>query len=155
MSPAVIVAFLVGGLVVSALVVLGLRGRFGTPRQQGDYELYELERSPSIPSGARRCRATSRGHDMASERQMIGAGVLWADGERVEFILRRPRRTLTISRSRIDEVVATDTWARPGTVTRTDGPRLLLITWSDHRHGTARMAFELDDAPDWAEHLGT
>lgn len=144
--------FVTGGFIVVVLVVLGLRGRFGTTEQRGDYELYELEHSSDVPKGARTTRATCRGHD-GERHQIIGAGVLWATGDFVGFALRSPRRHLRIPRARVESAIATDAHTRPGGVERADGDRLLVVTWEDPHDGQITVVFDLDDAPQWAAAL--
>lgn len=147
-----IVAFIVGGFVIVVLSILLLRGRFGTPQEQADYEMRELLHSDDIPSEAhRRVIATCRGHD-AGKHQMFGVGVLWASDDALGFVLRTPRRHLRIARSEIDGARASSSYSRVGVEESLETEEFLIVDWiSDNR--PAQIVFRLHDPRPWVEEL--
>ena len=151
-NPLWILVFIAGGLTMSMLAVLLIRGRFGTPGEQGVYELNELARSSEVPSGARlRGLATCRGHGVNS-RQILGAGVLWLADDSIGFVLRQPRRHLRIPLSEVRSATTAASY-RHGTIEEVceDG-EFLVVEWVSSS-GTGLVGWQVDDPAAWAAEI--
>lgn len=140
-----------GVVAAAGLTILGLRGRFGTPRQQGAFELSELARSEAPRSAIRREAATCRGHSLEG-RPLLGSGVLYLTEDRLGFILRDPRRTIEIATSDIRSVTASSSYHRPGMSDVSDAEDFLVIEWSAPK-GPATIAFRLPEPKRWVDDI--
>jgi len=130
------------------LVILGLRGRFGTPRERGQFELNELMRSDEVPRRTTlREIATCRGHSLDS-RALYGAGALWLTRDTLGFVLRAPRRHLAIPVASITSATAASSYHRIGVDEVSDEEDFLVIGW-DVSDGPATIAFQVPDPKRW------
>lgn len=144
--------FVIGGFVIVVLTILGLRGRFGTPSQQGEFDLDWLANSEEVPRRTlRKERATCRGHSLRS-RAIQGAGVLWLTDDTLGFVLRTPRRHMKIQRSTVVNATVSATYHRIGIDETSDGRDFLVVEW-DSDEGPATIAFQLADAQSWADDI--
>lgn len=143
---------LVGLGVILALLlgVLLVRGRFGTPAEQGTYELNELASSAEVPRRTlRKDPAVCRGR---SDRPLLGAGILWLTDDELGFLLRTPRRRTELSLDSVDSVTVTDRYVRPGLTETSDRTDFLVVTFSASESGGSleSVCFQLDEPDAWA-----
>ncbi|HNI34852.1 MAG TPA: hypothetical protein PLV93_05600 [Microthrixaceae bacterium] len=145
---------IVAGVVVAVLAVLFVRGRFGTAHEQGRYHLTELARSKHVPRRARRRSiATGRGSTIRG-KPMIGAGVLWLTDDRVGFVRRTPHQTVEIDLRTISSATSSDRFTRDGIEETANGDeQFLIVEWQPTGTTTARIAWLVPDADEWAQDI--
>jgi len=154
-SPVSFLEYLAIGLAVTAailLTILGLRGRFGTARERGRFELNELLHSNEVPAQTRRREiATCRGHSLDAQA-LYGAGALWLTDAELGFALWSPRRHLRIPTETITSATATSEYHRVGIDEVSDEVDFLVVGW-DTKVGPATVAFQVPDPEVWAEDI--
>jgi len=144
------IAAVCGVILAVLLLILGLRGRFGTPTEQGQFMLTELEHSDEIPEGTiARDIATCRGSTMEGHAP-IGAGVLWLTSGDLGFVRRTPRRHLRIPLEAVDSAVVSSTYRREGFVEVTDAQDFLIVEWTVPDGDTDTIAWLTPDPERWA-----
>lgn len=147
-----IIAFVVGGFVVALLTLLLVRGRFGTPKEQANFEFHELLSSSEVPPNVTlKGVANCRGHDLPSQ-QILGTGVMWLTDDELGFVLRSPRRHFRIRRSTIQSARVDSRFARPGIEEVSDEHDFLIVGWDD-LSGESTIVFQLPDPAPWAAEL--
>lgn len=149
----VTLAFVALGIFIAAgLLILGLRGRFGTAPQQGEFELSELSRSRAVPRRAvLRSVAACRGHSLDS-RALYGSGVLWLTDDTLGFLLRSPRRELRLALDDVTGATASDVYRRIGVDETSDRPDLLIVEWKA-KGVPSTIAFQIADPAPWIDAL--
>lgn len=145
-----VVAALCGVVLAILLVILGLRGRFGTAREQGRFLLGELEHSDEVPRRTiARDIVTCRGSTVAGHAP-IGAGVLWLTGDTLGFVRRTPLLHLRIPVRTIESVTVTSTYRRAGIVDVADGVDFVVVAWAVGNGEVDTIAWLTPDPNRWA-----
>jgi hypothetical protein len=147
----VVLLAMAAGVVAIDLSLGVIRGRFGTPQRRARLELVELTGSAAVPRAAlQRGQAICHGHSAVGLPVVLGIGVLWLDADSVGFLLRRPRRRMEIDLSVVRRAYASRVYERPGFPPVRSATSLLVVEWSTTR-GAAAVAWQVDNAQEWAE----
>lgn len=149
MNTLVIVGIVLAVVVALLLTVLLIRGRFGTPSEQGEFELDELLHSGEVPHHTlRREVAACRGHSLDAP-SLVGAGVLWLTADDLGFVRRTPRRHVHVPVRSVISAEPASRYARPGIEETSDRVDFLVVEW-ETADGPATVAFQLPDPGAWA-----